>query len=118
MVLGHGGGLKTKKYDLLSYNCGFVLLSDLGLLQVHVPDHTFTAIACREPYVQPISTARHIVAGPSVRRRPLGAVLRPVCPPRTCACAVGGVDCAAVPVELLRFTAVIDDDPRCKGGFG
>ena len=75
------------------------------------------AIPRRKPQVQPISTARHVVAGPSVGRGPLGAVLVALDPPCACAWVGGGVDRAGVLVEALGGTAVQGDDAGGQGEF-
>ena len=94
---------------------GLERLLEGRLLQIHISPHTFTSIARREPQVQPAFAARHIVAGPSIRRRPLGAVLGSVYPPCAIAHVGGGVGCAVVGIELLGGTAVIGDH---AGGWG
>ena len=88
---------------------GLERLLEGRLLQIHIPPHTFTSIARREPQVQPIVTGGDVVAGPFIGRGPLGAVLGSVYPPGAIAHVGGGVGCAAVGVELLGGTAVIGD---------
>ena len=87
------------------------------LPQIHIPPHALAAVPRCKPQIQSVLTAGHGVAGPAVGGGPLGAVLRAVDPPSACAWVVGGVDCAAVGVELLGGAAVVGKGAGGEGGF-
>ena len=86
-------------------------------IQIHIPPHTLTAVPRRKPQVQTVCADHHIVAGPSIGRGPLGAVLAALDPPCAGAWVSGGGNRAGVLGEALGGTAVQGDDAGGQGEF-